>query len=248
MTDRPSPAPRDDAGAQALASFAANLMLLAIAAGLLFLFADHYAPPQHLPWKPLRLDDPVGLATRGKIARTVSQPQLCRSVLSEGAVTFRSLPDRDSGFCSVRNALAFTTARPALAPASPPMACPEALAFQLWVRQVVQPAAEAAFSSRVATVHHYGTYACRRVAGHGESTTVSQHAYANAVDVAGFTLADGRTITVLKDWKTDDADGRFLHRVRDGACGVFNAVLSPDYNAAHANHLHLDMGPYLACR
>jgi hypothetical protein len=141
MNDRPSPAPRDDAGAQALASFAAHLMLLAVAAGLLFLFADHYAPTQHLPWKPLRLDDPVGLATRGKIARTISQPQLCRSVLSEGAVGFRSLPDRDSGFCSVRNALAITAARPALAPAGAPMACPEALAFQLWVRQVVQPAA-----------------------------------------------------------------------------------------------------------
>lgn len=239
---------RDEDGVQALAAFGAWLMLLAVLAGLLFLLADRYAPPQDLPWKPLRLDDPLGLATRGKMARVGARPAACRAVLGEGAVAFRSLADRASGFCSVRGAVAFTGGNPALFPAAPPMSCPEGLAYQIWMRQAVQPAADRLLGSRVITVQHYGTYACRRVAGHGASAIVSQHAFANAIDIAGFTLANGRTVSLLADWRSVGPEGRFLHRVRDQACGVFQAVLSPDYNAAHANHLHLDMGPWSACR
>ena len=51
----------------------------------------------------------------------------------------------------------------------------------------------------------------------------------------------------------DPAERRFLRRVRDGACGLFATVLSPDYNAAHRDHLHLDqadrgMGGWRSCR
>ena len=53
-------------------------------------------------------------------------------------------------------------------------------------------------------------------------------------------LADGRTINVLTDWPKDNQDARFLRQVRDAACDVFSVVLSPDYNAAHADHFHLD--------
>jgi hypothetical protein len=53
---------------------------------------------------------------------------------------------------------------------------------------------------------------------------------------------------VVKDFRDDGANGRFLRRARDGACPWFRAVLSPDYNAAHADHLHLDMGRFSACR
>ncbi|MBF3247311.1 extensin, partial [Pseudomonas aeruginosa] len=50
------------------------------------------------------------------------------------------------------------------------------------------------------------------------------------------------------DWAGESADGRFLRRVRDGACASFNAVLGPDYNAAHRDHFHLDMGLWKVCR
>ena len=69
----------------------------------------------------------------------------------------------------------------------------------------------------------------------------SEHATADAFDVLGFTLADGRRIGVLRDWKDAGPEAAFLREVRDGACPVFATVLSPDYNAAHADHLHLDM-------
>ena len=57
-----------------------------------------------------------------------------------------------------------------------------------------------------------------------------------------------RAISVLKDWPKDNQDARFLRQVRDAACDVFSVVLSPDYNAAHRNHFHLDVGPWWVCR
>lgn len=81
-----------------------------------------------------------------------------------------------------------------------------------------------------------------------EKAARSQHATANALDIAGFRLADGRTVNVLRDWPQDNTDARFLRQVRDDACEVFNVVLSPDYNAAHRNHFHLDAGPWWVCR
>jgi hypothetical protein len=133
-----------------------------------------------------------------------------------------------------------------LRPASPLMTCRAALAYALWERQVVQPAAMQTFGVRVASVEHLGTYACRRRYGRADAG-VSEHAYANAVDIAGFVLADGRRISVQRDWSRPGREGLYLRRVRDGACRVYGAVLSPDYNRAHFNHLHLDMGPWTSC-
>jgi len=45
---------------------------------------------------------------------------------------------------------------------------------------------------------------------------------------------------VLGDWNDADDDAAFLREVRSGACELFSTVLSPDYNAAHADHLHFD--------
>ncbi len=104
---------------------------------------------------------------------------------------------------------------------------------------MVQPAAQRLLGERVASVDHFGSYSCRRLYGRGEGA-FSEHATANALDIAGFRLAGGRRITVRRDWAGDGKDAAFLHAVRDGACDLFATVLSPDYNAAHADHLHLD--------
>jgi len=66
-------------------------------------------------------------------------------------------------------------------------------------------------------------------------------------------LSDGRRISVVGDWQGDDAKARFLRQVRDGACDLFATTLSPDYNAAHRDHLHLDQAArgamgWRACR
>ena len=74
------------------------------------------------------------------------------------------------------------------------------------------------------------------------------HAFANAFDVTGFGLADGRVISVLKGWNGSRKEKAFLRRARDTACKLFRVTLSPDFNAAHADHFHFDMGPVSSCR
>jgi hypothetical protein len=121
-----------------------------------------------------------------------------------------------------------------------------AAALAIWTRQSVQPAARAILGAQVVRIDHYGAYVCRRVYGQAEGR-VSEHARAQALDVAAFHLSDGRTVSVLEHWTKGGPEAAFLHRVRDDGCKLFRVALSPDYNAAHANHLHFDMAPYRIC-
>jgi hypothetical protein len=187
-----------------------------------------------------------------KLLRLENDREACRAVLTEGGVRTADRPDRpdsrgDAGFCALENVLTVQGGTTPLRPAGPVLTCPAALSFAIWERQVVRPAARELLGSELAAVEHYGTYACRRVGG-GETGRVSQHATANALDVAGFRLADGRRVTVASDWADEGPEGAFLRRVRDGACGTWETVLGPEYNAAHRDHFHLDRGPYRICR
>jgi hypothetical protein len=70
---------------------------------------------------------------------------------------------------------------------------------------------------------------------------LSEHGHANALDVSGFVLADGRTISVKGGWRGDERERVFLRNVRAGACEHFTTVLSPDYDRAHHDHFHVDL-------
>jgi hypothetical protein len=118
--------------------------------------------------------------------------------------------------------------------------CPVAAALHLWEREVLQLAALRHFGSAVTLIDHFGSFSCRRISGSSEGP-FSEHATADAVDIAGFRLADGTRISVRRDWDGEGPKAEFLNEVRDGACKLFATVLSPDYNAAHADHLHLDV-------
>ena len=104
---------------------------------------------------------------------------------------------------------------------------------------MVQPAAEQILGKPVATIQHLGSYSCRRIYGRAEGN-FSEHATADAIDISGFILEDGKRISVARDWRGEGKEAIFLRAVRDGACQLFSTTLSPDYNAAHHDHLHLD--------
>ena len=104
---------------------------------------------------------------------------------------------------------------------------------------MIQPAALRHLRSRVVAIDHAGSYSCRRLYGRSEGA-FSEHATADAFDIIRFRLANGERVSVLRDWNRDPAKAAFLRDVRDGACDLFSTVLSPDYNAAHSDHLHLD--------
>jgi hypothetical protein len=120
------------------------------------------------------------------------------------------------------------------------MTCPLAAAFTAWAKHAVLPASREYLGSEVVRIETMGTYNCRNVNG-GRSGKLSEHAFGNAVDVAAFVLKDGRRVSVLGGWRGKSDEREFLRRLHQSACKRFGTVLGPDYNNAHANHLHFDM-------
>lgn len=172
-------------------------------------------------------------------ARATAQ---CLADLTREGVAFRTLADRDYGAgCGVYGAVQLTDIGVPVTGITA-MRCGNARAFAGWVRNAVAPAAYQMLGSELARVEGMGTYACRNVVGSARNAgRRSGHALANATDVGGFVLRDGRRVTVLRDWRSADPATRgFLQTIRRSACRRFGTVLSPDYNAAHADHLHLE--------
>lgn len=120
--------------------------------------------------------------------------------------------------------------------------CQMVPALDQWVDQVVAPAAHAIYGLGVAEMKVLASYACRPM-NNRWGAKLSEHGHANAVDIGGFTLTNGRYVSVLDGWRGSAADRRFLRAVHDGACGTFSTVLGPEHDAAHRNHFHLDLMP-----
>lgn len=203
-------------------------------------------PSQNLPWGVADLNADVGLFTSLKLARLHGDAPACRAALRKAQVQFTALPDDIANpQCAQANMLVVERSSYAYAPGVRAN-CGLAAALSVWERKVVQPAARRFLSGDVESVRHIGVYACRPV--RGSTSRQSQHANAAAIDIQSFRLRDGRMIDVQADWGKDTAAGNFLRAVHRGGCGVFRTVLGPDYNAAHANHFHLDIGPFRTCR
>lgn len=217
--------------------------LAVIGAAALLLWAWARGRPQDLPWTPLDLGAPIGLFTGAKLAALTDDYPACRAQLAAAGVRYTALPSRREGAqCGYDDGVRFAeggSRRIDFRPAGLGVACPVAAALAMWEWDVVQPAAQRHFGSRIVRIDHFGSYACRRIYGR-DAGTWSEHATADAVDIAGFRLADGTRITIVGDWQGQDAKAAFLREVRDGACRLFATTLSPDYNAAHRDHLHLD--------
>ncbi|MBK5435543.1 extensin family protein [Pseudomonas sp. TH32] len=224
-------------------------VLLALAGGLLLGVWRGWVPlpDEWNPWAPLDVRASPNLLTRFKLGRLQDEPALCDQVLKTSGlrVTHQADSPADAA-CPLRNTLRVQGADVGLS-SSFLASCPLAVAFALFERHSLQPAAQAVFGQAVTRVDHLGSFACRTIYNRANGR-LSEHASANALDIAGFRLADGRTLNVLKDWPGDGEEARFLRQVRDGACKDFNVVLSPDYNAAHRNHFHVDMGRWWVCR
>lgn len=216
------------------------VVLAAVALGLL---AFGRARPGDVPWVPLDLADPPGMLTGRKITALRDEAPRCRALLERAGVAFTALPPRNGDQCGYDDAVRLNAGgalSTGWSPDRPGVSCPVAAGLALLEWHVVQPAAREHLGTGVAAIEHFGSYSCRRLYGRDEGAW-SEHATANALDIAGFRLADGRRVTVVGDWRGGTAgEQAFLRAVRDGACRLFATVLSPDYNAAHHDHFHID--------
>ena len=129
-----------------------------------------------------------------------------------------------------------------------PVTCEVSQAFTGWAHFGVDRAARQILGSPVRSIETFGSYSCRNVAG---SNRRSGHSTGAAIDVSGFVLEDGRRITVKSGWNGgSEREREFLRVVQQSACRRFDTVLSPDYNSAHEDHLHLEgvIGTKSYCR
>lgn len=215
-------------------------------------------PDRYKAWTDLHLDEPEGPFDAVKRVQ-LGGYSACMEALEESSALTRAADPREGpNGCGYDEAVVLERSGHAWsAPQPMVMRCPLAAAVYLWERRVVAPAAEAHFGQGVAEIRQYGIYSCRPV-NNRDGARLSEHAKANAIDVSGFVLEDGRMISVRSGWGGGDADvsgdeaaqaeAAFLREVHGGACGLFRGVIGPDGDAAHADHFHLDMGRWRFCR
>ena len=172
----------------------------------------------------------------------------CFADLRRLGVDFQPLPDKETGpGCGLAGTVKLLDIGVPTANLGA-VRCGEARAYAAWARNGVAPAAYQILGSELSRVVSMGSYACRNTVG-TRTRRRSGHAIANAIDIGAFELKDGRRISILRDWNSPDpATRRFLRTIHASACKRFGTVLSPDYNAAHRDHLHLEDDGATFCR
>jgi hypothetical protein len=206
-------------------------------------------PQRYSPFRPLSLEAPPGLFLDFQLAALRRDPALCQAVLKAPYIEAAPVPDRPfKDRCGWRNAVR-VTAGGGVTIGAEPLTCEMAAALALWIEHGLQPAATRILGSRVSAIEDMGTYDCRNIIGSRIwRHTRSEHASANAFDIAGFRLEDGRRIGVLSHWKGKGPEARFLREAHARACRYFRVALGPEFNAAHKDHLHLDRGILWTCK
>jgi len=219
-------------------------LLLGAAVLLLLVIADLRVDHRHLFWRALDPNAQAGAGTYIKLLSLNVRPnQHCLNLLADVSAIDFAIADtfRTNEGCGWDSATKLKSSHGvSISKRGSEMRCPMTLAAHIWLGELNALAVKTLGSSLKA-VTHAGTYNCRRQ-NHNPNSSWSQHAYANAWDVLGFQLKDGSQISVLKDWGKNNAKGNFLRKANTAACQIFGVVLGPDYNAAHRDHFHLDLG------
>ena len=176
-----------------------------------------------------------------------TETKQCFTELRNAGVRFSPLPNQNfSSGCSQIGAITMLDAgRYTEVTNLGPIRCELANKLASWTEYAVKRAALQHLGSELVRIETMGSYSCRNIAG---SNRRSEHSHANAIDISGFVLADGRRITLTGNWRDGGAGEQFLKVIHKSACRRFGTVLSPDYNADHYNHFHFDMSGNGYCR
>lgn len=176
-------------------------------------------------------------------AAAVTDPlaaQACEEELKALGVTFEpQSPIFEEGGCGAERPLLVSSVGIALKPAVTTR-CHVAKALAIWTKDVLVPSAKLHLKTAPTAILTGDSYLCRARRGGGE-TKVSEHALANAIDVSGIELTGREPVAIKERAGTDDGAMAFQAAIRGGACAYFTTVLGPGTNAAHADHLHVDL-------
>lgn len=168
-------------------------------------------------------------------------PALCAALVKEKAIIAeRAPPVPVQAGCSLPVPVRFSGVRlsdGSMAAFSPPaiMRCEMVVAVANWVKEDLEPAAEA-LGSRIETVRVADSYACRP-RNRRKGAQISEHGQGNAFDTYGFILADGRALTV----KGKQMPVAFQSAMKASACRRFPTVLGYGSDGYHEDHIHVDL-------
>lgn len=220
-----------------------TMIILSVACGVGY----RYLPSYYDPLAPLELSDPPNWLTQFKLKRLT--PARCQTLLQQAneqkLITSQSVAD-SAGECPLTDVVRVRDFGAVKLSSSFLASCPLALRSALYVAQRAAPLTERMMESRLTRIEHLGSYACRNIY-HRPDARRSEHASAEALDISGFILADGRHVTVLRGWKQEES-ATWLRVLLSASCQYYGNGLGPDYNAAHANHFHLGIRGIGLCR
>ena len=197
--------------------------------------------------------------SRGAYPNAAPYPadQQCVARLTQNPVhQVRALGEFQSNVCGSNDPIEITALAGVKMSSPVVLGCKSAQALATWLERDLPRALDRIDAPMPSRIHHMGTYSCRKIAG---SSRWSQHAFANAIDIGSFQVPDYGRVSVLNHWRDGDeveiaedqtlpSRAEYLRAVRSSLCDRFNVVLSPDFNAAHADHYHADLGPFRTCR
>ncbi|MED5642215.1 extensin family protein [Enterobacter bugandensis] len=206
-----------------------------------------WLPSYYNPFTPLNLDDPPGPITQYKLRRLT--PEACASLLAQAnqknLIRTQAVAD-SGGECPLNNVVRVRNFGPVSLNGSFLASCPLALSSALFVSQQARPLTKRFTGSELTRIEHLGSFACRNIY-HRPDARRSEHATAEALDIAAFRLANGERVTVLNGWKSAKTQP-WLKALLAASCGYYGNGLGPEYNAAHASHFHLGMRGFGLCR
>jgi hypothetical protein len=224
-------------------------VLVLLALGVFVVMRQGLIPAAWTRLPALDLGDSGAWLVDWRIAELKHDRALCTRVLKAPMIRATPVPASPiKNGCGWENAVRIANAGGAALSVGT-VSCEVAAGIAMWLAHEVQPRAQSILGSRVTSVQHAGTYSCRDVKGRKFLPSIrSQHATANALDVSGFTLADGRKISVERHWRGTGAEARFLHEIHARACRYFRLAIGPEYNALHSDHFHYDRGFLSRCK
>lgn len=227
--------------------FLAILIIVILALFAAMPWIKEHLPAQYNPFAPLAVTDPPNIITRYKLKRLATDPEACLAVMTrardDGWVSFRRTGSMQ-GRCPLEQP--FIIQRFGSVQLNTPFlaSCPLAVSSVMFVTNIQQHSAPA---SPLARIDHLGSFACRNIY-HREQGRLSEHATADAWDIAGFRLQNGERISVPDHWRQPQDKAAWLQQTFRQSCRYFGNSLGPEYNAAHANHFHLGMRGFGVCR
>lgn len=196
------------------------------------------ALPQEAPRPEAKEDLPE--VTPGTETQMPVDEVACRASLRSLGVEFEEeAPISEPEGCAAAHPI-IVSGLPGDVTLEPPavLTCAMAEATARFVRDKAAPAVTQEFGSQLVSIRQVSSYVCRPRNG---TETLSEHAFANALDWGELVLADGNTIEIHAHGHAEPRRRRLIETIRKEACGPFRTVLGPGSDADHADHFHFDM-------